>query len=91
MTFKFERSVNLGQIVISTSFVASALVAFHAVRTDVEVLKVHVASLAAKDVEYERKAQVFRDEIIDQLKSMNVKLEGIKERIDKIDGARGAR
>lgn len=84
----FDRSINLGQILIALSFVGSAAVAFFAVRTDVEVLKVHVATLTATDAATERRANEFRSEVVQELRAMNVKLEAIKERIDKIDGGR---
>ena len=84
----FDRSVNLGQILIAMSFIGSAAVAFFAVRTDVEVLKVHVATLAAADKAAEGRAEQFRNEVVVELRAMNVRLEAIKERVDKIDGHR---
>lgn len=84
----FDRSINLGQILIALSFVGSAAVAFFAVRTDVEVLKVHVATLTAADAAADKRAQQFRDEVVFELREMNVRLGAIKERIDKIDGGR---
>lgn len=84
----FETSVNLGQVLIALSFMGSAAVAFFAVRTDVEVLKVHVATLTAADAAAEKRSQQFRDEVVVELRAMNMRLEAIKERIDKIDGGR---
>lgn len=83
-----DRSINLGQILIAASFVGSAAVAFFAMRTDVEILKVHVATLAAVDEATDRRAQEFRNEIIAELRAVNARLEAIKERIDKLDGGR---
>lgn len=85
---QFERSINLGQILIALSFIGSAAVAFFGVRTDVEVLKVHVATLTAADAAADKRAQEFRNEVVFELRAMNVRLEAIKERIDKIDGGR---
>lgn len=84
----FDRSINLGQILIALSFVGSAAVAFFAVRTDVEVLKVHVATLAAADAAADKRAQQFRDEVVFELRAMNARLEVIKERMDKADVGR---
>jgi hypothetical protein len=84
----FDRSINLGQILIALSFIGSAAVAFFAVRTDVEVLKVHVATLTAADNAAEKRADQFRNDVVIELRAMNMKLEAIKERMDKIDGRR---
>lgn len=84
----FDRTINLGQILIAVSFAASAAVAFFAVRTDVEILKVHVATLQAADAANDRRADQFRQEVVSELREMNVRLGAIKERIDRIDGGR---
>jgi hypothetical protein len=83
----FDRTINLGQVLLSVSFAASAAVAFFAVRTDVEILKVHIATLQATDITTERKADQFRQDVVNELRAMNVRLEAIKERMDRIDGA----
>ena len=85
---RFDHTLNLGQVLIALSFIASAAVAFFSVRTDVEVLKVHIATLQAKDALAEKRADQFRDEVISELRAMNVRLESIKERMDKNDVGR---
>ena len=88
---RFDMTLNVGQVLIALSFVGSAAVAFFAVRTDVEVLKVHVATLTAADKAGEARADQFRIEVVGELRSMNMKLEGIKERMDKYEGTGGRR
>lgn len=84
-------TLNVGQVLIALSFVGSAAVAFFAVRTDVEVLKVHVATLTAADKAADVRAEQFRSEVVGELRAMNMKLEGIKERMDKFDGGASGR
>ncbi|MCC7144231.1 MAG: hypothetical protein IT349_19220 [Candidatus Eisenbacteria bacterium] len=87
----FEKSINLGQAFIALSFVASAGVAFFAVRTDVEILKVHVATLTAADAAADKRSQQFRDEVVYELRAMNARLELIKERMDQDHAKYGGR
>jgi hypothetical protein len=86
--WKFDPSINFGQVLIALSFAISAAVAFFAVRTDVEILKVHVATLQAADAANDKRQEVFRQEVVGELKAMNVKLEAIRVRMDNVENGR---
>jgi hypothetical protein len=85
---KFEGTINLGQVMIALSFVVSAIVAFYAVRIDVEVLKIHVATLTAADKAAETRAEQFRTEVVGELRAVNLKLEAIRSRLDRFESTK---
>lgn len=84
---KFDPSINFGQVLIASSFVAGVIGAAISVREDVVRLKEQVASIYVKDARDDQEQREFRRDVLEQLRAMNEELKRLNERLTKQESA----